>query len=111
RHPPPSGASGEVDEIKSLLEWMADNHFTFLGYRQYRLRRGRSEDVLEPLPETGLGILRVRRGISSEPTVLTGEVRERARQPELLTITKANSMSTVHRATYLDYVGLKTFDG
>ena len=31
-------------------------------------------------------------------------------QPELLTITKANSMSTVHRATYLDYVGLKTFD-
>ena len=42
--------------------------------------------------------------------MLTGELRERARQPELLTITKANSMSTVHRATYLDYVGLKTFD-
>ena len=42
--------------------------------------------------------------------MLTGEVRERARQPELLTITKANSMSTVHRSTYLDYVGLKTFD-
>ena len=89
---------------------MADNHFTFLGYRQYRLRRGRSEDVLEPLPDTGLGILRSRRGSSVEPTVLTGELRERARQPELLTTTKANSMSTVHRATYLDYVGLKTFD-
>ncbi|HET9446814.1 MAG TPA: hypothetical protein VFO35_11170, partial [Steroidobacteraceae bacterium] len=110
RQPPPAGAS-EVHEIKALLEWMADNHFTFLGYRQYRLRRGRAEDMLEPLPETGLGILRVRRGSSAEPTVLTGEVRERARQPELLTITKANSMSTVHRATYLDYVGLKTFDG
>ncbi len=109
RQPPPAGAS-EVHEIKALLEWMADNHFTFLGYRQYRLRRGRSEDVLEPLPDTGLGILRVRRGIPAEPTVLTGEVRERARQPELLTITKANSMSTVHRSTYLDYVGLKTFD-
>jgi glutamate dehydrogenase len=109
RQPPPAGAS-EVHEIKALLEWMADNHFTFLGYRQYRLRRGRSEDMLEPLPDTGLGILRVRRGSSAEPTVLTGEVRERARQPELLTITKANSMSTVHRATYLDYVGLKTFD-
>ena len=89
---------------------MADNHFTFLGYRQYRLRRGRSEDLLEPLPETGLGILRARRGYRVEPTVLTGELRERARQPELLTITKANSMSTVHRATYLDYVGMKTFD-
>ena len=109
RQPPPAGAT-EVHEVKALLEWMADNHFTFLGYRQYRLRRGRSEDVLEPLPETGLGILRARRGSSVEPTVLTGELRERARQPELLTITKANSMSTVHRATYLDYVGIKTFD-
>ena len=52
-------ARAEVHEVKALLEWMADNHFTFLGYRQYRLRRGRSEDVLEPLPDTGLGILRV----------------------------------------------------
>ena len=110
RRPPPAGASGEAHEIKALLEWMADNHFTFLGYRQYRLRRGRTEDVLEPLPESGLGILRVRRGIPMEPSVLTGEVRERARSPELLIVTKANSMSTVHRATYLDYVGLKTFD-
>jgi glutamate dehydrogenase len=109
RQPPPTGAN-EVHEVKALLEWMADNHFTFLGYRQYRLRRGRSEDMLEPIVDTGLGILRVRRGMSAEPTVLTGELRERARQPELLLVTKANSMSTVHRATYLDYVGLKTFD-
>ncbi|HKU14447.1 MAG TPA: NAD-glutamate dehydrogenase, partial [Steroidobacteraceae bacterium] len=109
RRPPPVGA-GEVREIRALLEWMADNHFTFLGYRQYRLRRGRSADLLEPLPETGLGILRQRRGVKLEPTVLTREVRERARQPELFTITKANSLSTVHRSTYLDYVGLKTFD-
>jgi glutamate dehydrogenase len=110
REPPPTGAN-EVHEVKALLEWMADNHFTFLGYRQYKLRRGRSEDVLEPLPDTGLGILRVRRGIAAEPRVLTGENRERARQPELLLVTKANAMSTVHRATHLDYVGVKTFDG
>ncbi|HEY9446775.1 MAG TPA: NAD-glutamate dehydrogenase, partial [Burkholderiales bacterium] len=109
RQPPPGGA-GEIHEMKALLEWMADNHFTFLGYRQYRLRRGRSEDVLEPVADTGLGILRVRRGISAESRVLTGENRERARQPELLLVTKANAMSTVHRATHLDYVGVKTFD-
>jgi len=109
RLPPPTAAN-EVHEVKALLEWMADNNFTFLGYRQYKLRRGRSEDVLEPLPDTGLGILRVRRGIAADPRVLTGEARERARQPELLLVTKANSMSTVHRSTYLDYVGVKTFD-
>jgi glutamate dehydrogenase len=65
---------------------------------------------LEPLPDTGLGILRVRRGIAADPRVLTGENRERARQPELLLVTKANAMSTVHRSTHLDYVGVKTFD-
>src|SRR4029453_18703890 len=72
---------------------------------------GRTEDIVEALPETGLGILRTRRDRKIEPTVLTGEARERARAPELLTITKANSISTIHRATYLDYIGAKTFDG
>ena len=106
----PAIQPNEAREAKTLLDWMAANHFTFLGYRQYRLKRGRSEDLLEAIPETGLGILRIRRGYKAEPTPLTGELRDHARQPELLTITKANSVSTVHRATYLDYVGVKTFD-
>ncbi len=106
----PSIQPNEAREAKALLDWMAANHFTFLGYRQYQLKRGRSEDLLEPMPETGLGILRIRKGYRAEPTPLAGELRERARQPELLTITKANSVSTVHRSTYLDYVGIKTFD-
>ena len=33
-----------------------------------------------------------------------------AREQAPLVVTKANSISTVHRATYLDYVGVKTFD-
>jgi glutamate dehydrogenase len=100
----------EAREAKALLDWMVANHFTFLGYRQYQLKRGRSEDLLVAMPETGLGILRERKGHRLEPTVLRGDLRERARQPELMTITKANSVSTVHRATYLDYVGIKTVD-
>ncbi|GFE88543.1 NAD-glutamate dehydrogenase [Steroidobacter agaridevorans] len=106
----PGVQPSEAREAKALLDWMAANHFTFLGYRQYELKRGRSEDLLVPMPETGLGILRARKGYRAEPTVLTGELREHARQPELMQITKANSVSTVHRATYLDYVGVKTVD-
>ena len=37
-------------------------------------------------------------------------LRDHARETDLLTITKANSVSTVHRASYLDYIGIKTFD-
>ena len=42
--------------------------------------------------------------------MLTGDVRARARDRELLVLTKANSISTVHRDEYLDYAGVKTFD-
>jgi glutamate dehydrogenase len=109
---PPPVPSGEVLEARSLLQWMEDNHFTFLGYREYRLRRGKAQDQLVPLRETGLGLLRKgrRRAEASRPVVLSGDIRKFARSPELLLITKANSVSTVHRATHLDYVGVKTFD-
>ena len=42
--------------------------------------------------------------------MLTGHLRQQARTPELLVLTKANTPSTVHRGSYLDYVGVKTFD-
>ncbi|MFL6551459.1 MAG: NAD-glutamate dehydrogenase, partial [Povalibacter sp.] len=103
-------APNEAREVAALLEWMEANHFTFLGYREYTLQRGASEDLLQPKPESGLGILRLRRGQKLEPTRLTGDLRAHARERDLLTITKANSVSTVHRTTYLDYVGIKTFD-
>ena len=102
----------EAREVQALLEWMIDDHFTFLGYRHYQLRRGRASDRLLPDAPSGLGVLRVRRGTGApRPMSLTGELRRRAREPSLLIVTKANSIATVHRATYLDYVGIKTFDG
>jgi len=109
---PPPVPDGEVLEARALLQWMEDNHFTFLGYREYRLRRGKARDQLSPVRDTGLGLLRKgrRRAESSRPVVLSGEIRKFARSLELLLITKANSVSTVHRATHLDYVSVKTFD-
>ena len=104
------GQKSEVREAQALLEWMEDNHFTFLGYREYRLRRGSRQDRLVPVARSGLGVMRARGGRKPKTIVLAGEVRAFARSPEPLIITKANSVSTVHRATYLDYVGVKTFD-
>jgi glutamate dehydrogenase len=110
RDPPPLPFE-EITEARQLLEWMEERHFVFLGYRYYRLERGAGEDRLLPEGRTGLGVLRSR-GAAGKPaaTVLTGDVRARARDRELLVLTKANSVSTVHRAEYLDYAGVKTFD-
>jgi glutamate dehydrogenase len=64
-----------------------------------------------PDTDSGLGLLSSRRhGGRAGVTVLRGEVRARAREAELLIVTKANSTATVHRGELLDYVGVKTFD-
>ena len=101
----------ERAEIAALFEWMVDHHFTFLGAQYYRLERGPRADRLISDAATGLGILRAKRG---QPTgrarTLTGSARDRARDPTPITVTKANALATVHRATRLDYVGLKTYD-
>ncbi len=102
--------ASEVAEAKALLEWMADQHFTFLGYREYRLRRGPRRDLLQPVVKSGLGLMRASRHRRSRSVALAGDVRDFARSSEPLIITKANTVATVHRSTYLDYVGVKTFD-
>jgi glutamate dehydrogenase len=100
----------EVEQSIRFLEWLADNHFTFLGYRQYHLDEAEGETVLVPDTGSGLGLLRYDSSASTGFARLNPEAQARARDKELLILTKANSRATVHRPVYLDYVGIKTFD-
>jgi glutamate dehydrogenase len=105
-----SGADGAV-EAGAFLRWLADDQFVFLGSRDYELVREDDEDHLRAQGGSGLGILRGR-GDALSPSFaqVPGPVRERARSPEPLVLTKGNRRSTVHRPLYLDYVGVKRFD-
>ncbi len=99
---------GQKREACALLNWMADDNFTLLGYREYDIKRGNKTDQSIARPGTGLGILRG--DGSGKPHILAREARAAARSKEPLVITKANSVSTVHRASNLDYIGVKVFD-
>jgi len=109
---PPPVDPDERTEARDLLEWMHDGHFTFIGYREYDMLTEDGEDVLRAVPGSGLGILREidERPISLSFAQLQPEVRRLAREKSLLNLTKANSRATVHRPSYLDYVGVKRFD-
>jgi glutamate dehydrogenase len=109
KNPPPL-PEAEVAEGKALLEWLADDHFTFLGYREYRLESEGDDDILRAIPGTGFGILRADQDMSPSFGKLPALVKERARDKTLLVLAKANSKATVHRPVYLDYIGVKTFD-
>jgi glutamate dehydrogenase len=106
---PPPLEPAEVEDSLDLLRWLADGHFTFLGYREYRLELTDEGETLRALPGAALGILRDDKVGSESFSVLPAEVRAKAREKQLLIITKANSRATVHRATYLDYIGVKLF--
>jgi glutamate dehydrogenase len=96
----------ETEDAKELLAWLAGDHFTFLGYREYNL----DGEVLRAVPGTGLGILRSDQVEPTDFAALPPEVGAKARERTLLVLTKANSRATVHRPAYLDYVGVKKFD-
>ncbi|GAA1627605.1 NAD-glutamate dehydrogenase [Kribbella alba] len=100
----------EVEDARELLEWLADEHFTFLGYREYAFTMRGDQGVLRGVPGTGLGILRPDPSQDKNAGLLPPEVSAKAREKKLLILTKANSRSTVHRSSYLDYVGIKQFD-
>jgi glutamate dehydrogenase len=95
-------------ESGSFLEWLARDHFTLLGFREYELADGEAFDTLTPRPDTGLGLLRPSR---TESVVrLTGNARAEAHSLTPLVITKASERSTVHRPAMLDHIGIKVFD-
>ncbi|MBV1944787.1 NAD-glutamate dehydrogenase [Streptomyces sp. BV129] len=107
--------AAEVEEARELLRWLSADHFTFLGYREYELL---GDDSLSAKPGTGLGILRSdphhseddEHPVSPSFERLPADARAKAREHRLLVLTKANSRATVHRASYLDYIGVKKFD-
>ncbi|HEX2159852.1 MAG TPA: NAD-glutamate dehydrogenase [Actinomycetes bacterium] len=109
---PPPIDDDELAEARALLQWIEDHHFTFLGYRSYDLVQEDGQDMLRPVPGTGLGILRQgqTKPASGSFAKLPPEARRLAREPHILVLTKANSHSTVHRPSYLDYIGVKRFD-
>ena len=105
--PLPAGLDpAEWEEARALLAWVADHHFTYLGYREYEL----VEDSLVAVEGSGLGLLR---GGSRESTAFSKlplAVRALAREPNPLVLAKATTRSPVHRPAYLDYIGVKKFD-
>src|SRR3546814_4174324 len=47
---PPPLPKAEIEQGQALLRWLADDHLTFLGYREYRLAEIDRQGLLRGLP-------------------------------------------------------------
>jgi glutamate dehydrogenase len=97
----------EVDESVAFLDWLLQDHFIFLGYREYRI----TETAISVVPGSGLGILADESTSTfARPVALDSmppDVRERATSGELMIVSKTNRLSPVHKRTRMDYVGVR----
>jgi glutamate dehydrogenase len=109
---PPPLPKEEIEEALAFLNWLLNDNFTFLGVRSYAFTE--KTESLEPVPETGLGLLRppdrrvLRTG--TQLVVTTPEIRAFLMEPKLLIVTKSAVRSRVHRRAHMDYIGIKRFD-
>jgi glutamate dehydrogenase len=109
----PKVAKDEAAETRAFVEWLLDDHFTFLGYREYSFTGSGARQHLKSEPKA-LGVLRqAERSIFeswADDAPPPDDVRSFIHQPQLVMITKANQRASVHRRVHMDVIGLKTFD-
>jgi len=106
-----------LEEDLAFLGWLERDRFVFLGARVYDYPRTADGDYAaeEPVyrPEDSLGVLRdqsrrvLRR--SSEPAILSKQLRRYLETDSPLIVAKSNLRSRVHRRGYMDYVGVKRY--
>ena len=108
-HPPDLPADRRREGLE-FLRWLED-HFTFLGYREYDLVEEGGETFLRLDPASGLGVLSEVGEASLERSrrPLFPAAAANARRREPLFITKTYDVSNVHRAVHMDYIGVRRF--
>jgi len=104
----------ESSEIRELLRWLHDNHFTFLGFREYKISGSGKKTRVTVDKTSGLGVLRDPNTTVFEPfrakNTLPAEIAEFLGQRDLLSVTKTNQRSQVHRSVHMDAIGIKKID-
>ena len=101
-------------EVVEFCHWLLVGNFTFLGLRQYNLEGDTETGRLVPDMSSALGVLRDPSlqvlSQSGEELELTPESRRYVFADEPLIMTKSDVLSRIHRRSYMDYIGLKTYD-
>ncbi|AMN67579.1 NAD-glutamate dehydrogenase [Psychrobacter sp. P11G5] len=118
-------------EIQAFLDWILDDHFIFLGYREYRLEGGNYIDVTDTTDDSkqggvnknadldlfaignsGLGLLRGAEEdkLSESFYRLPKELKQLLTEPRVLMLSKSSRVSPIHRPVYMDFLGIHKFD-
>ncbi|MCG8427097.1 MAG: NAD-glutamate dehydrogenase, partial [Chromatiales bacterium] len=100
-------SSDDLQESNALIDWICNDHFTFLAYCEFDLN---SNNELALNQENILGIFKDNSDAIQTIKATVPVLGERFTQFDgHLVITKCNSTSKVHRPAYMDFIGVKRY--
>nr|WP_300310773.1 NAD-glutamate dehydrogenase [Halomonas sp.] len=99
-------------EAIAFLEWMQDEHFTFLGYDEFEVTGQAGSQQLKQTEGSEMGLFRLqdspyRQRIRTDQGVEDGKF---VLVPELVSFAKSSQHSRVHRPAYMDQVTVDRYD-
>lgn len=103
----------EIQQYCEFLDYLCDNNFTLLGYREYEFAEKNGEVKSHTVKGSSLGLLHdgVRPAYISETEEgLPRAFQEMRRNLPPLLVSKTNRLSTVHRRVPMDAIAIKTYD-
>ena len=102
----------EVAETQAFLRWLEDHHFTFIGMQDFALVQENKEMLLKAIPDTGYGILRdeFKKNNRQHVASIAPQAHELMMSSQILIMSKTDTLSCIHRDTYMDYIGVKRFN-
>ena len=103
----------EVRQYCAFLDYLYDNNFTLLGYREYEFVEKGKTLKSRTVPKSGLGLLHrdIRPAYINETDEgLPRNLQEMRKNLPPLSISKTNRLATVHRRVPMDAIAVKTYD-
>ena len=105
--------AAEIQEHCAFLDYLYDNNFTLLGYREYAFIDGKNGVRSRTIKGSSLGLLHDDVSpayIMESVEALPRNLQELRRSLPPVSISKTNRLSTVHRRVPMDCVAIKTYD-
>ncbi|NQZ13547.1 MAG: NAD-glutamate dehydrogenase [Alphaproteobacteria bacterium] len=102
-----------ISECQSFLDYLYNDNFTLLGYREYKITKKDDGVKSSVVKGSSLGLLRdeIKPVYINEARKALTEAQQQIRVAQSpLTISKVNKPSTVHRRVPLDAIAVKKFD-
>ncbi len=106
--------AAEIQEHCAFLDYLYDNNFTLLGYREYKFVATKNGFQSKTIKGKSLGLLRDDVSpayISEAEEGLPRNLQELRRNLPPVSISKTNRLATVHRRVPMDCVAVKVYDG